>query len=235
MKVVAVIPALNESGAIGRVVAEIPPSLVDRVVVVDNGSTDDTLRVAALHGAATLVEERRGYGYACMAGIDFARDAGADVVLFLDGDYADVPAEADELLRPIREDRADFVVGSRARGHRQKGAMPLQARFGNWLACTLIRLGWGYRFTDLGPFRAIRLDSLDRLALKEGRYGWTVEMQIRALEERLRVCEVPVSYRRRVGKSKVSGTISGSIKAGFRILLVIARAAGSRTFRDGQT
>ncbi len=223
-----VIPALNEADAIGKVVAGIP-GWVDQVVVADNGSSDGTGDVAAAAGATVVREPARGYGAACLAGI--AALAPCDVVVFLDGDHSDYPEEMDRLVDPIVAGQCDFVVGSRAAATREPGALTPQQVFGNWLAVTLIRWIWGTRFTDLGPFRAIRRDSLAALAMADRDYGWTVEMQVKAIEHGLAIRDVPVSYRRRIGVSKVSGTLKGTIMAGTKILWIIGRHA-LRSRRD---
>ncbi len=218
----AIIPALNEEHSLGRVLSALP-TWVDNVIVADNGSTDRTAQVAVEHGARVVHESRRGYGSACLAAIA-ALDC-PDVVVFLDGDFSDHPEEADRLVDPIAAGVADMVLGSRVLGAHEPGALTVQARFGNWLACMLIGLFWGMRFTDLGPFRAIRYGALQRLSMRDPDYGWTVEMQIKAAMFGLRVLEVPVSYRRRIGKSKVSGTVKGVIGAGTKILGTIFLAA----------
>ncbi len=217
-----VIPALNEERAIARVIADIP-SWVDRIVVVDNGSHDRTGEVAREAGAEVAVEGERGYGAACQKGIDALPTA--DVIVFLDGDYSDHPDEMARLVDPIVSGEADFVIGSRVRGTLQPGALTPQQRLGNWLACRLMRLIWGIRYTDLGPFRAIRSDALQRLEMADRNYGWTVEMQIKAAELGLATLEVPVNYRPRIGVSKVSGTVKGTVLAGAKILSTIARFA----------
>jgi glycosyltransferase involved in cell wall biosynthesis len=217
-----VIPALNEAGAIARVVADIP-SWADRIVVADNGSHDGTADVARRAGATVVREDEPGYGAACLAGI--AALGAVDVVVFLDGDYSDHPEDMADLVDPILSGAYDFVVGSRATGAREAGSLTPQQRFGNWLATTLIRGIWGAKYTDLGPFRAIRATSLKALAMADRNYGWTVEMQIKAAETGLRTHEVPVRYRCRIGVSKVSGTIKGSVMAGYKILSVIGRHA----------
>ncbi len=216
-----IIPALDEERSIEHVIREIP-STVQEVVVVDNGSTDRTIEAAQAAGATVLSERRRGYGYACLKGIEYFSAKGIDIVVFLDGDYSDYPEELTGLVAPIIKHGYDFVIGSRIRGVRQKGAMLPQAIIGNWLATRLIRLFWGYIFTDLGPFRAIRFSSLQELAMKDGTYGWTVEMQIKAAKKKLRCLELPVRYRHRIGKSKVTGTIGGTLKASVKILKMIA-------------
>ena len=220
-----IIPALNEEQSIGRVLADIPAGLADTVVVVDNGSTDRTAAVAAAAGATVVSESRRGYGQACLTGM--AALAAADVVVFLDGDYSDYPEEMGSLVEPIIRGDADFVIGSRVRGERQQGALLPQARFGNALATWLIHLLYGVQYTDLGPFRAIRHEALERLQMADRDFGWTVEMQAKAARRRLRVTEIPVRYRKRIGTSKISGTVKGSILAGYKILTTIARYARS--------
>ena len=225
MKILVIIPAFNEARAIGHVVTDIPDPLVDEIVVVDNASSDETEPNARQAGATVLREDRKGYGWACLRGIDFARGRGADVVVFLDGDYSDHPEEMPTLVQPILEDRADFVVGSRIQGEREPGSMLPQALVGNRVACLLMRALWGVRYTDLGPFRAIRFEALERLQMQDKTFGWTVEMQIKAAARGLRILEVPVSYRRRVGVSKVTGTIAGTVKASAKILATIAKYA----------
>lgn len=220
--VAVIIPALNEARALPRVLAAIP-SWVSCTIVADNGSTDGTGEVARRHGALVVREPRRGYGSACLAAMEALPSV--DIVVFLDGDASDDPSEMSTLVAPIAAGEADFVLGSRTLGERERGALTPQQIFGNWLACTLIRWIWGRRFTDLGPFRAIRRDSLDRLRMADPDYGWTVEMQVRAAQCGLVCKEVPVRYRRRIGMSKVSGTIRGVIGAGTKILYIIFREA----------
>ena len=217
-----VIPALDEERAIGRVIADIP-AWVDQIVVADNGSRDATVDVAKASGATVVREPERGYGAACQTGIA-ALDA-IDIVVFLDGDYSDHPQEMATLVDPIAQATADMVVGSRVTGTRARGALTPQQRFGNWLACRLIRAFWGVSYTDLGPFRAIRRSALDALAMTDRNFGWTVEMQIKGAQQALSTLEVPVSYRPRIGVSKVSGTIRGTVLAGFTILRVIGQSA----------
>lgn len=217
-----VIPARDEEAAIGRVIGDIP-AWVDRIVVADNGSRDRTAEVARGAGAIVVAEAEPGYGAACLAGLDQLRDV--DIVVFLDGDYSDYPEDMAGLVAPIASGSADMVLGSRVLGVREAGSLTPQQHFGNWLATTLIRVIWGARYTDLGPFRAISRSALDTLAMADRNYGWTVEMQVKAAELGLRSREVPVRYRRRIGQSKVSGTVTGSIKAGVKILSVIGRHA----------
>jgi glycosyltransferase involved in cell wall biosynthesis len=222
-----IIPAHNEEQSIGLVLAEIPAGLAREVVVVNNNSTDNTSAVARANGATVLHEPRPGYGHACLAGMAhyFAqpKDQQPDIIVFLDGDHSDYPEEMLTVLAPILAGRADMVIGSRALGEREKGSLLPQQRFGNWLATRLLRLRYGGTFTDLGPFRAIRRTSLQQLGMVDKTYGWTVEMQIKAARQGLRTVEVPVRYRRRIGTSKVSGTVRGTIGAGYKILWTIFR------------
>ena len=221
-RVAVVIPVFNERESLPLVVADVPRDRVDEIVVVDNASTDGTSLVARGLPARLVREERRGYGSACLAGIAALESAPPEVVAFLDGDYSDHPEELPRLLDAISAD-ADLVIGSRMLGNREPGALLPQARFGNALACSLIRLLYGYRYTDLGPFRAIRWDALRRLGMQDRNFGWTVEMQVKAVRKGLRIVEVPVSYRKRVGVSKITGTVSGTLRAGLKILWTIAR------------
>jgi glycosyltransferase involved in cell wall biosynthesis len=225
LRVGVVIPALNEADAL-PVVLQAIPDWVAYVVVADNGSTDDTAAVARQNGATVVSEPIKGYGRACLKAL--AALPPVDVVVFLDGDASDQPAEMVDLIEPIGQGLADFVVGSRTLGVREAGSLTPQQVFGNALACVLIRGIWGQRFSDLGPFRAIRKSALDGLAMQDRDFGWTVEMQVRAAKQGLRTVEVPVSYRRRIGVSKVSGTIKGVIGAGTKILYVIGREALQR-------
>ncbi len=217
-----VVPALNEVEAIGRVIADIP-AWVDNIVIADNGSTDGTDQAARAAGASVVVEPEKGYGAACLAGI--AALGSVDVVVFLDGDYSDYPADMAGLVDPIAAGTVDLVLASRAIGEREAGALTPQQMFGNWLATKLIAGIWRQKYTDLGPFRAIRKSSLDKLAMADRNFGWTVEMQIKAAEQKLRILEVPARYRCRIGVSKVSGTFKGTIMAGYKILYVIGRHA----------
>ncbi len=215
------IPALNEEKSIGRVLDDIPQDLVAETIVINNNSTDNTVKIAEKHGATVLTETTPGYGHALTKGINYLKGKNPGILVFLDGDYSDYPEEIPEVIGPILENNMDMVIGSRVLGEREKGALLPQARFGNWLSTTLIRLFWRYRFTDLGPFRAIKYDVLQRMKMKELTYGWTVEMQIKAAKMKLNTTEVPVKYRKRIGQSKVTGTISGSVKAGIGILRTI--------------
>jgi glycosyltransferase involved in cell wall biosynthesis len=221
MRVSVVIPTYDEAGSIARVLEDIPPSLVTEVLVVDGGSRDRTREIAAAHGARVIVESRRGYGRACLTGL--AATNRPDVVVFLDGDYSDRPSELGRLLAPIREGSADIVLGSRLAGGLAPGAMPGHAVFGNRLAATLIRWLYGISLTDLGPFRAARSEVLRALDLREMTYGWAVELVTRGARRGYRVVEVPVSYHPRIGVSKISGTVKGSIGAAWYILSGIVK------------
>ncbi len=218
-----VIPALNEERSLPLVLAALPAGVLHEVVVVDNGSTDGTARVAREGGARVVEEPRRGYGQACLTGIAALDDP--EVVVFLDGDFSDHPEELARVLEPILDDRADLVIGSRMTGNRERGALLPQALFGNWLATRLVRLFWGVHFTDLGPFRAIEANALRSLGMRDRDFGWTIEMQVKAAQRGLRCTEVPVSYRKRVGNSKITGTISGTVRASVKILGTIFREA----------
>jgi hypothetical protein len=224
---VVIIPVFNERESLPLVVADIPRDRVDEILVVDNGSTDETARVAKGLSVRLVREDRRGYGSACLAGIAAIEASPPDVVVFLDGDYSDHPEEMPRLLEAV-EGGCDLVIGSRVLGSREPGALLPQARFGNALACSLIRLLYGHSYTDLGPFRAVAWDALRRLRMEDRTFGWTVEMQIKAAKIGLVVAETPVSYRRRVGVSKITGTFSGTVRAGAKILWTIARYAVMR-------
>ena len=217
-----IIPACNEAAALPGVLHAILPRVAE-VIVVDTASTDGTPEIARRLGARVVSEPRRGYGRACLAGIA-ALSPDVDTVLFMDADAADRPEDLGRLLAPIEAGEADLVIGARRLGV-ERGALTPQQRFGNALACLLIRLVWGVRYTDLGPFRVIRRDALARLGMRDETWGWTVEMQVRAARLGLRVAEVPVGYRRRIGTSKISGTLSGTIRAGWKILWVIGAEA----------
>ena len=224
-RVSVIIPAHNEAGAIALVLAEIPAGLVQEVIVVDNNSTDDTGKIARASGATVLCEPRPGYGYSCLAGMAYAfgkaQSEQPDIVVFVDGDHSDFPEQMPELLAPLLRGEADMVIGSRALGEREKGSLLPQQRFGNWLASRLLRLRYGGNVTDLGPFRTILAPALLALQMEDKTYGWTVEMQVKAARQGLRTVEVPVRYRKRIGTSKVSGTVRGTIGAGYKILWTI--------------
>lgn len=222
MRVIVIIPAFNEARSIGKVIGDLPAGVVDEVVVVNNASTDETEENAIAAGATVIREQRQGYGWACLKGIAYAQTKNPDVVVFLDGDYSDHPEEIVHLLAPIKNNESDFVLGSRMIGEREPGAMLPQALIGNRVACGLMKFLWNGKYTDLGPFRAIRFSQLLALGMEDKTYGWTIEMQIKALKAGLRYQEVPVSYRKRVGVSKITGTVSGTIKASFKILWTIA-------------
>lgn len=218
-----IIPALNEEAVIGDMLRAIPPSLFLAVIVADNGSTDHTASIAQSCGAIVVHEPERGYGAACLRAIQ-ALPAGVQIVVFLQADLSEDPAEAPLLIAPIQNGRADLVIGSRTLGKAQPGAILPHQAFGNWLATTLIRLFYQYRYTDLGPFRAIRRTSLDAMNMRERNYGWTIEMQIRAVEQGLRILEVPVTYRvRAAGVNKVSGNLRASVAAGAKIISTVFR------------
>jgi glycosyltransferase involved in cell wall biosynthesis len=220
VRVSVIIPTRNEAPAIGRVLADLPAGLVNEVIVVDNHSTDGTPDIAARMGARVISESRCGYGQACLTGI--ASTDSPDIVVFLDGDYSDRPSELPLLLAPISEGRADITIGSRLAGTRTPGALPWHALFGNWLAAGLITNLYGLKISDLGPFRAARADVLRTLQLEETTYGWAVEIILKGAIQGFRICEVPVSYHPRIGESKISGTLRGTIGATWFILSRIA-------------
>ncbi len=222
-KIVVIIPALNEEESLPKVLKDIP-EYVDETIVVDNGSTDSTITVADKNGATVLTEVEKGYGAACLKAIDYIKNKNYDIIVFLDGDYSDFPEEMNLLIEPIIKDNYEVVIGSRILGKREKGAMLPQALFGNWLASFLIKLFWNYKFTDLGPFRAVKYSSFLKLNMQDRNYGWTVELQIKAAKQKMKCMEVPVSYRKRIGKSKVTGTLKGTAKASFKILYLIFRS-----------
>jgi len=223
-RVASVIPTLNEQEAIADVVAAIPRDVVDRVIVVDSGSSDGTVARASAAGASVITEKRRGYGRACHAGAEAAADC--EIVVFLDGDGSDCPETIPLLVAPLAEDRADFVIGSRARGSRERGSMNARQLFAGYAIGAALALLYGVRYTDMGPLRAIRRDVLLRLGMREMTYGWNLEMQMRAARAGLRILEIPVAHRRRAGGvSKVSGNLAGTLKASWRILLTFARVA----------
>jgi glycosyltransferase involved in cell wall biosynthesis len=214
-----IIPAFNEADSIAHVINELPKS-VSEVIVVNNNSSDDTVKNAETTGATVLTELRKGYGYACLKGLEYvaSKSKQPDIIVFIDGDYSDYPEELDKVVAPILEDDIDFVVGARRKNLREEGSMTPQQVFGNWLATFLMRLFFGAKFTDLGPFRAIKYEKLKELNMEDKTYGWTVEMQLKILKKNMTYAEVPVRYKRRIGISKVSGTVKGSIFAGIKIL-----------------
>jgi glycosyltransferase involved in cell wall biosynthesis len=223
MRIVVIIPALNEERSLPKVLADIPRPLIEEVVVTDNGSTDGTADVARAGGATVVYEPRSGYGRACLAGLAAIASHPPDVVVFVDADYSDRPSEMPELLAPILNNEADLVVGSRVLGEREPGALAPHARWGNALATWLIRILYGVGFTDLGPFRAVRYETLLDLNMRDQDYGWTAEMQAKAARAGVRSTEVPVSYHRRLGKSKITGTVKGTVLAGWKIITTILR------------
>jgi glycosyltransferase involved in cell wall biosynthesis len=214
-----IIPAFNEADSIGRVIKELPKT-VSEIIVVNNNSTDDTLKNAERARATVLTEKRKGYGYACLCGLNYIakKSKAPDIIVFIDGDYSDYPEELDKVIAPILERNLDFVVGARKKSLREEGSMTPQQIFGNWLATFLMRLFFGAKFTDLGPFRAIKYEKLKELEMQDKTYGWTVEMQLKILKKKMTYTEVPVRYKKRIGVSKVSGTVKGSIFAGIKIL-----------------
>ncbi len=214
-----IIPAYNEESSIGLVINDIP-AIVDEIIVANNNSSDNTAKVARDSGATVVNEDQRGYGFACLKGLEHieAKDSHPDIVVFLDGDYSDYPEKLIDIIRPITEDNIDFVVGARTKKLREKGSMTGPQVFGNWLATFLMKIMFRSRFTDLGPFRAIKYEKLLELEMVDKTYGWTVEMQLKALKKKYSYVEVPVPYRNRIGTSKVSGTVKGAIFAGVKIL-----------------
>ncbi|SFB86968.1 Glycosyltransferase involved in cell wall bisynthesis [Zunongwangia mangrovi] len=214
-----IIPAYNEANSIAKVIAEIP-NIVDEVIVVSNNSTDDTEKNASTAGATVLQEKRKGYGYACLKGMNHIANQPQkpEIIVFLDGDYSDYPSELTNIIAPIQQKNIDMVIGARVKKWREDGSMTLPQIFGNWLATTLMRLFFGAKFTDLGPFRAIKYEKLLQLNMQDKTYGWTVEMQLKAIKQDFTYVEVPVHYKNRIGVSKVSGTLKGAIFAGVKIL-----------------
>ena len=214
-----IIPAYNEEKAIANVIAEIPNS-VDEIIVISNNSTDKTEQVAKKAGATVLSETKKGYGYACLKGMEYISELEIkpDIIVFLDGDYSDYPEELIKLIDPIRNQNIDFVIGARVSNLRESGSMTPQQVFGNWLATFLMKVFFGAKFTDLGPFRAIKYDKLLQLQMEDKTYGWTVEMQLKVLKQKMSYVEIPVRYKNRIGVSKVSGTLKGTIMAGIKII-----------------
>ncbi|MEN8957567.1 MAG: glycosyltransferase family 2 protein, partial [Flavobacteriales bacterium] len=215
MQVDVIIPAFNEQNSIGSVISDIPKELVRDIIVVDNNSSDETSINAKNAGATVLKQPMQGYGNACLKGIEYAtnKKIQPDVIVFLDADYSDFPQEMNLLLNKIWKG-ADMVIGNRVKEKREKGSMTIPQIFGNWLACNLMSIIYGYRYRDLGPFRAIKFSKLQEIGMVDQTYGWTVEMQVKALKLKQNVQQVDLSYRKRIGKSKISGTIKGSILAG---------------------
>lgn len=220
--VAVIIPAFNEENSVGKVVRDLPKPAVDQILVVNNNSSDETSRTAAAAGATVLDEPKQGYGYACLRGMAHlqAQTRPPDILVFLDADYSDYPDELPKVVAPLLQGY-DMVIGSRALGQKERGAMLPQQLFGNWLATHLIHLIYGQRFTDLGPFRAIWWDKLQPLNMQDKTYGWTVEMQVKAAKRGYRCTEVPVTYRKRIGQSKVTGTLKGTVGASYKILATI--------------
>jgi glycosyltransferase involved in cell wall biosynthesis len=214
-----IIPAYNEEKAIANVVNELP-KIVNEVIVISNNSSDNTMQVAKKAGATVLSEKKRGYGFACLKGLDYiaSLEQKPNIVVFIDGDYSDYPEELLKLVNPIIDDNVDFVIGSRDKNLRESGSMTPQQVFGNWLATFLMKLFFKSKFTDLGPFRAIKYDKLLLLNMEDKTYGWTVEMQLKVLKQKMTYLEIPVRYKNRIGVSKVSGTIKGTILAGIKII-----------------
>lgn len=227
-KINVIIPTLNEENAIGKVIADIP-NWVDMIIVSDNGSQDSTLKIAKEMNAKTIKGEGGGYGSACLAGIE-ALSSDCDIVVFLDGDYSDYPDQMDVLVDPIIERAAELTIGSRRLGNAQAGSLTPQQVFGNWLACFLIKLFWGVKYTDLGPFRAVDKSALKRLHMTDPAFGWTVQMQLHAIQYDVTTIEVPVDYRPRIGHSKISGTIRGTVLAGYAIIGTILRSGIAQLF-----
>lgn len=223
-KVVVLIPAFNEENAVGKVVQDIPKSIVSEVVVINNNSTDRTSEEAKKAGATVLFEPKKGYGKACLKGIEYiktTRDNNTDIVAFIDADYSDFPEDLHQIIEPILTGNSKMVIGSRTLGKRENGSMTFPQIFGNWLATSLIMLIYRKRFTDLGPFRAIDYDTLKRMDMQDETYGWTVEMQVKAAKQDIPFTEVAVDYRKRIGFSKISGTVKGTILAGYKIITTI--------------
>ncbi|SEA67634.1 Glycosyltransferase involved in cell wall bisynthesis [Flavobacterium gillisiae] len=218
-KIKVIIPAYNEEKAIGHVIKDIPSS-VSEVIVISNNSTDNTIQVAKDAGATVLSENRKGYGYACLKGLEYIAqlETKPDIVVFLDGDYSDYPQDLTQLIAPILDDNIDFVIGARVSRLREKHSMTPQQVFGNWLATTLMKSFFNATFTDLGPFRAIKYEKLVALNMEDKTYGWTVEMQLKVLKQKMTYVEIPVRYKNRIGVSKVSGTVKGSVMAGIKII-----------------
>lgn len=222
-----IIPAYNEENSIARVIGDIDRNLVREVIVVDNNSKDETARMAQDAGATVLRELKQGYGAACLKGLEYikSKPSAPDIIVFLDADYSDHPEEMQQLVERITHDDVDLVIGSRALGNRERGSMTVPQVFGNWLATRMVRWIYGTKFTDLGPFRAVKWNKLLGLDMRDQTYGWTVEMQLKAAKQKLKCSEVPVSYRKRIGVSKISGTVKGTLMAGYKIIMTIIKYA----------
>lgn len=225
MKIDVIIPAYNEEQSIGWVIADIPKKLVREIIVVDNNSSDNTSKTAEEAGATVLKEVKQGYGAACLKGIDYIRNKSdlPDVVVFIDADYSDFPNELELLINPIKKQEKDLVIGIRVKEKREKGAMLPQQLFGNWLATKMIQFLYRFTYYDLGPFRAIKWTVLEKIKMRDTTYGWTVEMQVKALNHQLNIEQIPVHYRKRKGVSKISGTIKGTVLAGVKIINTIIK------------
>lgn len=228
-KFAVIIPALNEARSISEVIKRIPDPFRELIIVADNGSSDGTGEIAAKLGAHVVVASERGYGSACLSGIAYAQQSKPDIYIFLDADYSDYPEDMTNIVGALVEKNLDLVIGSRTLGGAEPGALLPQARFGNWLATRLMYLRFGYLYSDLGPFRAIHAEAIQRLKMRDRNFGWTVEMQIKALREKLRVGEVSVRYKKRIGASKITGTVKGTFLAGVKILWTIARHSFNRS------
>ncbi len=220
-KIDVIIPAYNEEKSIGKVILDIPSGLIRNVIVVCNCCSDNTFQVAEQSGAIPLVENRKGYGWACLKGMEYLTQDPPDIVVFLDGDYSDFPQEIPQVIAPVLDNDMKLVIGSRVLGIREKGSLTPQQVFGNWLATRLIKIFYGAKFSDLGPFRSIDYDSLVELKMADKTYGWTIEMQLKVVKAKMSFCEVPVSYKKRIGVSKVSGTVKGTIMAGIKIIFAV--------------
>ena len=216
-KIAVIIPVLNEESSIGKVLDDIPKK-VNEIIVVDNGSKDNSAIISNIRNATVLYEKRKGYGYACLKGISYLKNKPPDIVVFLDGDYSDFPEELSKIVAPIEKGKVDFSLGARVKSLREPGSLKAQQILGNALACVLMRLIYKSIFSDLGPFRAILWETLQSLEMQDKTYGWTVEMQLKILKRKITYTEIPVHYRKRIGTSKVSGTLKGTIMAGYKIL-----------------
>lgn len=222
-KIVVIIPAFNEENAVGNVLNDLPKAILQEIIVVNNNSKDTTRAQAEKAGVTVIDEPRQGYGYACLKGMEYVatKKLNPDIIVFLDADYSDYPEQLTLLVAPIINDGYDMVIGSRAMGGRVKGSMTMPQIFGNWLATRMIRILYKVQYTDLGAFRAIRWDALQKMQMKDKTYGWTVEMQLKAAKMKMKVTEVPVKYRVRIGFSKISGTVKGTVLAGYKIITTI--------------